>query len=318
MEKNYDDKTMREAFGEVLRDEAYNYRNLYALSADTEKSMGLNIMRMDFPNRVFNVGICEQNMTMIAAGLASCGGKVVIATYACFASMRMLEQVRTYIACLNMDVKVISGMGGLSGGREGVSHHGIEDISIMRSIPNMAVIVAADACSTKIIAKEVLAYNGPVYLRLGRHVVPKIFSNYSFKIGRANILKEGGNDIAIICNGSIIQRVIEVGEMLDNAGIYTQIIEMPCVKPIDREAIEVAARSTGRVVTIEENNIMGGLGGAVAEVISELCPVPLLRLGIEDTYTKAGSYDELLDVYGFEPHTIYDKIMRFFYRTKLM
>ena len=317
MKTTFDIKTMREVFGEILCRKAYEYQNLYALSADTENSMGLSLMRKNFADRVINVGICEQNMAGVASGIAASGGKVVMATYAPFASMRMLEQVRTYIACLNLDVKVIAGMGGLSGSREGVSHHGVEDISIMRSIPNMTVIIAADACATAEITEKIIDYEGPVYFRLGRNVVPKIFDKYMFQIGKANIIKAEGNDASIICNGSIIQRVLKAERFLFAYGLNVQIIEMPCVKPIDRDTIIAAAKETGKIVTIEENNVLGGLGGAVAEVLSEMQPVPLLRIGIVDTFTKAGSYDELLDLYGFEPHMICEKIIQFLMNWKI-
>lgn len=307
----YDDYSMRDAFGKTLLKMAMKSDNIYAVSADTENSMGYTLMAEKYPDRVVNVGICEQNMALVAAGIASCGGKAFAATYAPFASMRILEQIRTYIAYPNLDVKIISGMGGLSGSVEGVTHQGLEDVSIMRSIPNMTVVIATDACSTEEITKVITEYKGPVYLRLGRNAVPKVFHQYQFQIGKARILKDEGLDATVICNGAITHRVLEAEKILKEQGVDVRIIEMPCVKPIDKEAIISAAKLTGRIITVEENSILGGLGGAIAEIVTEYCPVPVLRIGIDDIYTKSAPYNELLDAYGFSSVEMSRKIKAF-------
>lgn len=311
MKENYDKSTMKEAFGEILRELAENDSNIYAVSADTEISMGYQRMAQAFRDRVINVGICEQNMALVAVGLASNGAKVFIATYAPFASMRILEQIRSYIAYSKMDVKVISAMGGLSGGEEGVTHQGIEDLSIIRTIPNMVVIVAADACSTQAITRKITEYVGPVYFRMARHKVHTIFSEYNFEIGRANVIKQNGADATVICNGPILYRVIETINILREHNVDVSLVEMPCIKPIDREAILYAARKTGRIITIEENNSIGGLGSAVAEIVTESYPVPVFRIGINDEYAESGDYEELLDKYGFSVSNLVDKMLSF-------
>ncbi len=311
MNKTFDVKTMREALGEVLCKLAKEDNNIYAVSADTENSMGYTKMAKQFRDRVINVGICEQNMTLVAVGIAANGGKVFIATYAPFASMRILEQVRTYIAYSTLDVKIISAMGGLSGGEEGITHQGIEDISILRCIPNMVVIVAADALSTQIITKKITEYVGPVYLRLARHKVYKIFTDYNFEIGKANIISGDGEDATIICNGPILSRVIEVTKILKRKKYEVSLLEMPCVKPIDKESITFFAKKTKKIVTIEENNYLGGLGSSVAEVITETYPIPVLRIGINDIYTESGDYEELLNKYGFSISELVTRITNF-------
>lgn len=307
----YDDISMRDTFGRTLAKMAEKFNNLFAVSADTEVSMGYSYMAEKFPDRVINVGICEQNMALVAAGIASCGGKAFAATYAPFASMRMLEQIRTFIAYPNLDVKIIAGMGGLSGSCEGVTHQGLEDISIMRSIPNMIVIVPADSCSTEEITNIITEYNGPIYLRLGRQTVPKVFDHYNFKIGKANILKKYGLDAAVICNGAAVYRVLQAEKLLAAKGIDISIIEMACVKPIDQDVVISASKRTGRIITVEENNVIGGLGSAVAETVTEKFPVPVLRLGIQDIYTESGPHEELLDKYGLSSEAISIEIEKF-------
>lgn len=276
-------------------------------------------MAQKFGGRVINVGICEQNTAMVAAGIAACGGKAFVATYSPFASMRILEQIRSFIAYPKLDVKIISGMGGLSGSTEGVTHQGLEDVSIMRSIPNMLVVVPADSCSTEEITSVITEYNGPVYLRIGRSSVPKVFDNYQFKIGKANILKDEGFDATVICNGIAVYRVLKAEKLLAEQGINVRIVdEMPCVKHIDKDAIISAAKSTRKIITVEENNVLGGLGGAVSEIVTEFFPAPVLRLGIDDIYTKSGPYEELLDEYGFSPSEISMKIKKLLINSKIL
>ena len=296
----FDKISNRDAFGDVLVEMAAEDDRIIYLAADT-LSVGGKKIQSQFPKRALNVGIAEQNMTLMGAGMATCGAKVFITTYAVFASMRMLEQVRTFIAYPNLDVKIIAGMGGLSGGEEGVTHQGTEDICIMRSIPNMTVVVPADAFSTKIITKKIAEYNGPVYLRLGKYETPKVFDeSYQFEMGKANIIKPKGNDAVLIFNGPVTARCIRAEEELRKAGYGVKLIEMPCVKPIDREAILWASKDCKVFITAEDNNVMGGLGSAVAEVLCEADGASLKRLGLEDIFAQSGDYETLLDYYGFD------------------
>jgi transketolase len=306
----FDQISTRDAFGEVLADLAAKDDRIMYLAADT-LSVGGFQFNSQSPERALNVGIAEQNMTLMGAGMAVCGAKVFIASYAAFASMRMCEQVRTFIAYPNLDVKIIAGMGGLSGGEEGVTHQGTEDVSIMRSIPNMVVVVPADAAATREITKVITEYEGPVYLRLGKNESPQVFDgNYRFAIGKANIIKSEGRDAAIICNGPVVSRCIRAVAALRQAGYGVKLIEMPCVKPIDRETVIWATKECGLLFTMEDNNIMGGLGSAVAEVLSETGGAVLRRMGLEDEFAQSGDCEELLDYYGFGVEDLVQKMQK--------
>ena len=282
MSVTYDKISTRDAFGIALAERARMDNKLFAIGADTTKSMGFKPMMAEFPDRVLNNGIAEQNMALIGAGIAAAGGRAVIATYAPFASMRIAEQVRTFICYPVLDVKVISGL----------------------SVP-------ADANSCTVIAREILAYSGPAYLRIGRGPVETVFgSDYKFTIGKANLLDDSGTDLAIICNGCAVARVLRAKPLWEAAGIRARIIEMPCVKPIDAESILAAAKDCGQLVTVEEHNIIGGLGSAVCEVVCNSDrPCRVTRIGIEDIYTESAPHDQLLDKYNLSPEHIAETIV---------
>jgi transketolase len=289
----------REAFGQTLLRIAEENSNVIAMGADTTKSMSMNFMEKRFPDRVFNIGIAEQNMMSIAAGMAATGMQVYAGSYAPFTCMRAVEQVRTFIAYPNLDVKVIGGMGGLSGAVDGVTHQGLEDIGIMRTIPNMKILVPADAASTAVITAAMAKDYGPAYLRLGKGSVRKVFDeDYQFQMGKANVLYDDGDDAAVICNGVMVARVLEARQALAEKGYKLKVVEMPCIKPLDTEAVISAAQATGVVITVEDHNIIGGLGSAVAETLGENCPVRLKRMGVADVFTESALHDELLDKYG--------------------
>lgn len=309
----YDKISTRDAFGLALVEKARENEKLIAIGADTTKSMGFKPMMAEFPDRVLNNGIAEQNMALMAAGVAASGGKAVIATYAPFASMRIAEQVRTFICYPNLDVKVISGLAGLSGNIEGVTHQGLEDIGIMRSMANMVIAVPADAASCIEMAKVILDYTGPAYFRIGRGPVEQVFEagTYKFEIGKANPLDDSGNDVAVICNGAAVARVLRAKPIWEQAGVHARIIEMPCVKPIDAEAILSAAKECGSIVTVEEHNVIGGLGSAVCEVVcSSASPCRVTRIGIDDIYTESAPHDQLLDKYNLSPEHIADVVVQ--------
>lgn len=312
MSVTYDKISTRDAFGLALVERARVDDRLFAIGADTTKSMGCKPMMAEFPDRVINNGIAEQNMALIGAGIAAAGGRAIITTYAPFASMRISEQIRTFICYPNLDVKVISGLGGLSGNIEGVTHQGLEDIAIVRSMANMVVAVPADAASCQIVAREILAYKGPAYLRLGRGPVETVFDDsYTFTIGKANMLDDSGKDIAIICNGCAVARTLRAKALWEAVGIHARIIEMPCVKPIDRKAILSAVTECGRIVTVEEHNVYGGLGSAVCEVVCEAdTPCKVTRIGIDDIYTESAPHADLLDKYNLSPEHIAEVIIK--------
>jgi transketolase len=296
----------RAAFGQTLARIAAENPDVIAIGADTTKSLSMNFMEEKYPDRVFNIGIAEQNMMAVAAGMAATGMQVYAGSYAPFTCMRAVEQVRTFIAYTNLDVKVIGAMGGLSGAIDGTTHQGLEDIGIMRTIPNMKILVPADAASTAVITAALAKDYGPAYLRLGKgSPVCKVFNeNYQFQMGKANVLYDDGNDAAVICNGVMVARVLEARQILMEKGYKVKVIEMPCVKPLDTETVIRAAQATGAVITVEDHNIIGGLGSAVAETLSENCPVKLKRMGIADVFTESGTHDELLDKYGLSVENI--------------
>jgi transketolase len=295
-----DEISTRDAFGQALLELAAGNPNVIGIGGDTTKSMSMGFMEKKYPDRVINIGIAEQNMMAVAAGMAATGMQVFVASYAPFTCMRACEQVRTFIAYTNLNVKIIGGMGGLSGAVDGTTHQGLEDIGIMRAIPNMKIVVPADAAAAAVITKAIAKEDGPVYLRLGKgSTVRKVFDeNYQFQMGKANILSDEGNDAAVICNGVMVARVLDAQKVLAEQGYKLKVIEMPCVKPLDTEAVICAAQTTGAVITVEDHNIIGGLGSAVAETLSENYPVKLKRMGIADVFTESGLHDDLLNKYG--------------------
>jgi transketolase len=296
----------REAFGNALLRIAEANQNVIAMGADTTKQMCMEPIGKKFPGRVINIGIAEQNMMSVAAGLAATGMQVFASSYAPFLSMRACEQVRTFIAYPNLNVKIIAGMGGLSGSIDGATHQGLEDIGIMRTIPNMKILVPADAVATEVMTLAIAKDDGPVYLRLGKgSPTQKVFDEeYQFQMGKANVLFDDGNDAAVICNGVMVARVLEARKISVEKGYKLKVIEMPCVKPLDTEAVICAAQATNAVITVEDHNIIGGLGSAVAETLSENCPVRLKRLGVADVFTESGPQDELLDKFGLSVRDI--------------
>lgn len=306
----FDKESTRVAFGNALMRMADEDPTIMYVAADTLKSVGGAPMHKKYPERAINVGIAEQNMALVGAGMAASGAKAFVATYATFASMRICEQIRTFICYPNLDVKIVAGLGGLSGGQEGVTHQGIEDVGVLRSIPNLVIVEPADAASTEVITEAITKYNGPVYMRIGRNASPKVFdSDYKFEIGKANTLVDRGNDAAIFATGAAVHRALEAEKILASEGYQVKVIEMPCVKPLDEEAVLNAAKDTKLVFTAEDHNIIGGLGSAVAEVLSEKFPTRLERIGIRDQFTESGDHEELLDKYCLLPRDMADRVI---------
>lgn len=305
MEKVFDDISTRDAFGKALALLAHDNKKIMYIAADTLKSVGGKQIHEDYPDRALNVGISEQNMILMAAGMAASGAKVFAATYATFASMRICEQIRTFVAYPGLDVKIAAGLGGLSGGIEGVTHQGTEDIGMMRVIPNMAVVCAADAASTAEITKVIAEYEGPVYMRLGRDKSPKVFDqNYKFELGKANILRPYGK-VTLLGYGSCIGRCILAADLLENLGISCGVIETPSLKPFDRNTVIEAAGESELLVTVEDHNIIGGLGTIVLETLAEAqIGTKCIRMGLKDEFGTSGNCEELLDFYGMSPENI--------------
>ena len=307
----FDKESTRVSFGNALCRMADENPDIMYVAADTLKSVGGAQMHKKYPERAINVGIAEQNMALVGAGMAASGAKVFVASYATFASMRICEQIRTFICYPNLDVKIVAGLSGMSGGQEGVTHQGLEDVGVLRSIPNLVIVEPADAASTEVITEAITKYKGPVYMRIGRNASPKVFDkeNYTFEIGKANYLVDKGDDAAIFTTGAAVFRALEAEKILAAEGYKVKVIEMPTIKPLDEKAVLDAAKATGLVFTTEDHNIIGGLGSAVAEVLSEKYPVKLERIGVRDQFTESADHEELLDKYCLLPQDIAERVI---------
>jgi transketolase len=294
----------REAYGNALAEFGADPR-IVVLDADLSKSTKTDTFKKKYPERFFNMGIAEGNMMSTAAGLASCGKIVFASTFAIFAAERACEQIRNSAAYPRLNVKVGATHAGISVGEDGASHQCIEDIAIMRSIPNMVVISPADALETKYAVKAAIEHNGPVYLRLGRLGVPALYeeSTYKYELGKGVTVADG-SDVTIVATGLMVHIAVEARELLAREGIQARIIDIHTIKPIDRELIVKAARETGAFVTAEEHNVVGGLGSAVAEVLVENYPTPLKMVGIQDKFGKSGKPDALMMLYGLTAENI--------------
>ena len=301
----------REAYGKALAALANTNENVVVLDADLSKSTKTADFKAVAPEKFFNMGIAEGNMMGVAAGLSTCGKVPFVSTFAMFAAGRAFEQIRNSICYPKLNVKVCATHAGLTVGEDGASHQAIEDISLMRSVPNMVVINPADDIETEAAIKAVAEMEGPCYVRLGRMAVSRVNdeTNYNFVIGKGITLAEG-NDVAIIATGIMVEAALEAKEELAKEGINARVINIHTIKPIDEELIIKAAKETGVIVTAEEHSIIGGLGSAVAEVVSEKCPVPVLRVGVKDTFGESGKPNELLEKYGLTSNDIVNKVKK--------
>ena len=290
--------TMREACARTLIEMFDQIDNLAVLDADVSRSTKTADFGKLHPDRFFNMGIAEQNMMGVAAGMAAAGMLPVVNSFSMLLTMRALEQLRQSIAYPNLNVKVMGHYGGLSAGPEGPSHHASEDLGILRSIAGLVLLVPADAGEAREAIKAALDYQGPVFVRLCRNPVPTVHTEpRPFEIGRGYELRSG-RDVTIVAMGVMVARALDAVETLAETGIHARVVAMPSLKPIDRGIIVAAARETGAIVTAEEHNINGALGSAVAEVLGENLPVPLQRVGIDDCYAESGDYFEIMDKYG--------------------
>jgi len=293
----------RQAYGEALAEFGADER-IVVLDADLSKSTKTDLFQKKYPNRHFNMGIAESNMMCTAAGLASCGKIVFASSFAIFAAGRAFEMVRNSICYPNLNVKIGATHAGISVGEDGASHQAIEDIALMRSLPNMSVISPCDAVSSRFAVKAAIEKEGPVYLRFGRLAVPQIYDeNAKFEFGKGVLLRDG-SDVTIIANGLMVQYALEAAKILEEQGISARVIDMHTIKPIDREIIIKAAKETGCIVTAEEHSVIGGLGSAVAEVVCSEYPVPVKMVGVEDKFGKSGNPYELLKLYGLTAENI--------------
>ena len=299
----------REAYGKALAELSNENSNVIVLDADLSKSTKTADFKSVCPERFFNMGIAEGNMMGVAAGLATCGKIPFVSTFAMFAAGRAFEQIRNSLCYPKLNVKVCATHAGLTVGEDGASHQSIEDLSLMRSIPNMVVISPSDAVETEAAIKAIANYDGPCYVRLGRMAVNVINdnANYKFELGKGVVVAEG-TDATIVATGIMVDAAIEARNILAQEGIDVRIINIHTIKPFDTELITTAAKETGAIVTAEEHSIIGGLGSAVTETVSEACPVPVFRVGVKDTFGESGKPEQLLEKYGLTAKDIVDKV----------
>lgn len=295
----------RESYGNALKELAENGAdNLVVLDADLSAATKTAIFKKAFPDRHINCGIAESNMMCVAAGLSTMGFVPFASSFAMFAAGRAFEQIRNSIGYPHLNVKIGATHAGISVGEDGASHQCCEDFALMRSIPGMVVICPADDVEAKQAVKAAYVHNGPVYLRFGRLAVPVFHSEeYQFEIGKGELVKEG-SDVTIIANGLMVAEAIEAGKELQAAGIDAEIINMATIKPLDAQLVVASARKTGKVITVEEHNIIGGLGEAVCAALSAECPVPVKRIGINDEFGHSGPAKDLLKQFGLSAENI--------------
>lgn len=302
----------RAAYGEALAALGEQYPELVVLDADLSGSTMSKNFAQKYPDRFFDMGIAEANMTTVAAGLAACGKKPFVNTFAMFAAGRAWEQVRNSIAYPRLNVKVVGSHGGLSVGEDGATHQAIEDYAIMRAIPGMMVVSPCDGPEMRLAVKALLEYDGPAYLRLGRLAVESVtdqVEGYSFQLGKGAVLRPG-SDVTVAATGMMVQEAVKAADRLKAEGISVRVLDLHTIKPLDEELLLSAARETGAIVTSEEANVLGGLGGAVCEYLSQACPVPVVRHGVQDQFGRSGAAKAVLSAFGLTDEGIVQAVRK--------
>lgn len=291
-------KATREAIGTVLVELGKVNKDIVVLDADLSKSTYTEKFALQFPDRFFNCGVAEQNMMSTAAGLAASGKIAYVGSFTIFTVGRAWDQLRNVVAYGDLNVKICSTHSGISVGEDGSSHQPIEDIAMMRALPNMKVIVPADYYQAYAAIKAVAEIPGPAFIRLGRPKIPFVYGEgCQFKLGEVDVLREG-KDISLLATGMMVAPTLEAAEVFKKEGIEAAVINVSTIKPLDEEAILRSARNTGKVLTVEEHSIIGGLGGAVAEILSEKLPTPMRRVGLKDCFGTSGPFEELMEHFG--------------------
>jgi len=301
--------SMRSAYGEALVELGASHPRVVVLGADTTESIKSGMFGAKFPERFFNLGIAEQNLVGVAAGLALAGKIAYAGTYAIFIPGKCVDQIRNMVAYANLDVKLICSHGGISVGPDGASHQQLEDIAIIRAIPKMRVVVPSDSVSVKSIIKAVADIQGPFYVRLTRGVikgssVPIIYEDgFEYRLGKANVLQDG-SDVAIFACGVMVAEALRAAESLKAKGVAAAVIDSHTIKPLDEDLVRKYARQCGSIVTVEEHNVKGGLGSAICEVVTEDYPVKVHRVGVEDRFGESGEAQELFEKFGLTARRI--------------
>ena len=302
----------RESYGNALTECAEDFPELVVLDADLAGATKTGVFKKAYPDRHIDCGIAEANMTGIAAGLATCGKIPFISSFAMFAAGRNFEQVRNSIGYPHLNVKIGATHAGVTVGEDGATHQCNEDIALMRTIPGMTVIVPSDDIEAKAAVRAALEYKGPVYLRFGRAAVPVINdrADYKFEIGKGVKLTEG-SDVTIVATGICVDSALNAAEMLKADGISAEVINIHTIKPIDKDIILESAKKTGKVVTVEEHSVIGGLGSAVCDVLSENLPTPVKKIGVQDVFGESGSAAELVKKFGLDGESVYKAVKEF-------
>lgn len=302
----------RESYGNALAECGAEFPDLVVLDADLAGATNTGVFKKAFPDRHIDCGIAECNMTGIAAGLSTCGKIPFISSFAMFAAGRNFEQVRNSIGYPHLNVKIGATHAGITVGEDGATHQCNEDVALMRTIPGMTVIVPSDDVEAKAAVRAAIEMNGPVYLRFGRAAVPVINDrpDYKFEIGKGVLLREG-KDVTIIACGITVASALDAAEMLAKDGIDAEVINIHTIKPLDEELVLASAKKTGKVVTAEEHTVIGGLGSAVCDCLSEKHPTPVLRIGMQDTFGESGPANALVEKYGLDGKGIYEKVKGF-------
>lgn len=299
---------LRDAYGDALVRLGRKYQNVVVLDADLSESTKTIKFKQSFPDRFFNMGIAEQNLMGAAAGMSTCGLVPFTSTFALFATERAFEQIRNSIAYPNLNVKIAATHAGLSAGKDGGSHEAIEDISLMRSVPNMTILCPCDAPEVYEMVDAAYKHKGPVYIRLSRMELPVVHRNsFKFQIGKGEVLIEG-SDVTIVATGAMISRALDAARELQSEGISAAVLNISTIKPIDRELILKYAKKTGKIVTAEEQTVYGGLSSAVAEIVTDEFPVAVGKVAIMDRFGQTGTPEELFKEYGLTAEQIYKKV----------
>jgi transketolase len=301
-------RPMREIFGETVAELANDDPRIVMLDGDVGSSTRADIFEKAHPDRYLQMGIAEQNMMGVAAGMATMGLIPFISTFVSFAVVRPLDQIRVLIAQTGLNVKITPGYAGLFTGQTGMSHIIVDDVSIMRAMPGMVTVSPADDVEARQVLRWAAAYDGPCYVRLVRDATQRLFGDdYRFAFGKAVTVREG-RDVTLISTGAQTPRVVDAADLLAADGIDAHVVHVPTIKPLDVAAIVAAAERTGRVITVEEHTVIGGLGGAVAEALSEHRPTPVNRIGLQDLYPQSGPNDDLLEIYGLSAPRVADQV----------
>ena len=302
----------RDSYGNALKELAREHANIVVMDADLAEATKTIVFKKEFPNRHFDCGIAEQNMISAAAGLSTTGVVPFVSSFAMFAAGRAFEQIRNSVAYPKNNVKICASHAGISVGEDGASHQCCDDIALMRTLPNMVVMCPADDVEARAAVKAAYEYEGPVYMRLGRLAVP-VFNEeegFEFEIGKGQVVHEG-NDITIIANGLMVKEAMDAAKIMEEKGVGVRVINMCTIKPLDNELVLKAAKETGRIITAEEHSIIGGLGEAVSSLLSEQCPTPVKRVGVNDTFGHSGPAVDLLKQFGLSAEHLVEVVEEF-------